>query len=304
MIRYTLTPQPRCNMCGSSKRKLLGLRLNRSQGFRPRTVGGVAVSVKKCLDCELIYADPQPVPFNVADHYDVNPTEYFAEGYFEEDAGSFDVATASRLLGGSRLRALDIGAGVGKTMRALTYAGWDVYGLEPSQSFVDYAVRKGGLRPDRIQPSTVEQADFEPGFFDLITFGAVLEHLYYPSEMLQRALSWVRPGGIIHAEVPSSRYAVPKFLNAYFRGWGTSYVSHLSPMHPPYHLYEFSHRSFEKNGKTMGYHVAKFHYWAGTMPNPLHRILAPLMKRTGSGMQLTVWLRRNMGNDPAAPTAA
>ncbi len=88
--------------------------------------------------------------------------------------------------------------------------------------------------------SSVEDADFPARSFDFITFGAVLEHLYSPSLALSRALGWLRPGGIIQAEVPSSDHLLSKLLNFYFRLRGTNYVTHLSPMHPPFHLYEFS----------------------------------------------------------------
>lgn len=280
-------------MCGSPDRDLLGLRLNQTQGLRPKRACGVAVSVKKCGRCELIYPDPLPIPARISDHYGIEADGYFAEGYFEDEAGSFHIAIANELIGfAPGMTALDIGAGVGKVMKLLTRNGWDAHGIEPSGPFIEYATRRNGIPPDRIKPGTVEAAQYPPGSFNLITFGAVLEHLYSPAAAIERALGWLRPGGILHIEVPSSRYAVAKILNAYFRLRGVNYVTHLSPMHPPYHLFEFSHRSFERHGEAAGYHVVKHEYVPGIMPNRLHRALTPWMRRNGSGMQLTVWLRR------------
>lgn len=49
-------------MCGSARHRLLGMRLNASQGLRLRAAEGIAVSVKRCADCDLIFADPQRIP--------------------------------------------------------------------------------------------------------------------------------------------------------------------------------------------------------------------------------------------------
>ena len=82
--------------------------------------------------------------------------------------------------------------------------------------------------------------------FDFITFGAVLEHLYDPAFALDRAMKWLKPGGIIQAEVPSADHLMSKLLNFYFKLRGTNYVTHISPMHSPFHLYEFTPRSFAR----------------------------------------------------------
>ena len=42
---------------------------------------------------------------------------------------------------------------------------------------------------------------------------------------------------------------------------GTNYVTNLSPMHVPYHLYEFDLKSFELNAKKLGYEIAHFEYF-------------------------------------------
>jgi 2-polyprenyl-3-methyl-5-hydroxy-6-metoxy-1,4-benzoquinol methylase len=43
---------------------------------------------------------------------------------------------------------------------------------------------------------------FPEAHFDFITFGAVLEHLYDPSMSIHKAMSWLKPSGIMHIEVP------------------------------------------------------------------------------------------------------
>jgi hypothetical protein len=66
-------------------------------------------------------------------------------------------------------------------------------------------------------------------------------------------------------------------------------------MHEPYHLYEFGLESFKKNGKLLNYKIAEFEYSVASIyfiPKVFHPLLKWIMKKTSTGMQLTVWLRK------------
>jgi 2-polyprenyl-3-methyl-5-hydroxy-6-metoxy-1,4-benzoquinol methylase len=300
-FRYTFVERDKCEMCQApaTEHRVLGQRLNKRQGTAPRSVPGVAVSVMKCTRCELIFANPLPIPESIGDHYELPPEDYWVPDYFEVDPGYFgeEIAAAKRLLGSqSGMTALDVGAGLGKAMKALEAAGFDAYGIEPSSSFRETAISRLGIDPSRIIESMIEDAEFEPRF-DFITFGAVLEHLYHPAEAIERALTWLKPGGVIQIEVPSSSHLMAKFVNLYFRLVGTNFVSHISPMHPPFHLYEFGLESFVQHGRRAGYEIAEHQFHQNDVlflpiPRLLHRPLSSWMRRTNKGMQLTVWLRR------------
>lgn len=291
-------------MCGSlpDRHKILGLRLNQSQGRNPRQKDGIAVSVKQCRDCTLIFSDPQPVPAAMTDHYGVPPESYWQPGYFQvaEDHFAGQIDRASILLGGTRgKRALDVGAGIGKNMIALSAAGFDVEGIEPSPPFRDRAIGKMGIPAERLHPTSVEDARFPPGSFDLVSFSAVLEHLYSPGQAIERALTWLRPGGVIHIEVPASNYLMARIVNAYFSMRGTNYVTNISPMHAPFHLFEFGLKSFAAHGNRVGYsivHQERFVASIYNMPALLHPPLSYMMERTNTGMQLVVWLSARAGS--------
>jgi hypothetical protein len=99
----------------------------------------------------------------------------------------------------------------------------------------------------------------------------------------------------MQAEVPSSRWLISKFANAFFALHGVNLVSHLSPMHSPFHLYEFGLESFQKHASRTGYELASHQYSVCSIynvPRILHPLLRSYMEKTGTGMQLTVWLRK------------
>lgn len=298
-ISYEFAPVTRCDMCGAEPDQFrnLGLRLNRSQGFNPRAAIGIAVTVRQCRRCRLIFADPQPIPSSFADHYD-EPEEYWDADYFEDEVGYFDaeIATAKRLLDFRRgMRALDVGAGIGKATRAMTAAGFDVWGFEPSVAFRKLAAERSGIPEDRLALSAIEDARYGQGQFDFISFGAVLEHLQSPGHALERAMEWLKPGGIVQLEVPSARWLISRLVNLHYRLLGTSFVTNISPMHRPFHLFEFTLRCFKLHGLRTGYEIAQHETLVCSIrhaPALLHGPLRLLMAQTGTGMQLSVYLRK------------
>lgn len=301
-MKYNFEPAPQCNMCGSptDENKILGKRLNKSQGLWPKKRGGITTTIIKCENCQMIYSSPLPIPDDIQDHYGVNPDNYWHNHYFvsRDDYFRNEIKLFSALYSGSSsadgLRALDIGAGLGKCMIALVNAGFETYGIEASETFYEAAITKSGIPASKLRFGRIEEADFKENSFDFITFGATLEHLYDPSAAIIRALKWLKPEGLIHVEVPSSSWLVNKLVNLIYKATGTDYVANLSPMHPPYHLFEFGLSSFRQHGLRNGYAIPhhRFHVCQTYMPRILDPILRWIMEATNTGMQLEAWLRK------------
>lgn len=286
-------------MCGSPTvgHKVLGKRLNASQGINPGRKIGVTTTVVRCNSCGLIYSNPQPVPASLQDHYGVPPDEYWRPEYFNVGDTYFqsEINRLKSLMSfGKNERALDIGAGIGKCMTALSRAGFDTYGIEPSETFFNWAINRMRIDRSRLSLGSLEESFYPEEYFGFITFGAVLEHLYDPSAAIKKALVWLKKGGLIHIEVPSSRWLIGRLINMTYKLRGMDYVTNISPMHEPFHLYEFALDSFRKNAEINGYSV-RFHecYVAQTyLPKILDSVLVPLMRLTKTGMQLCVWLQK------------
>ena len=105
-------------MCGAdtSTHKVLGKRLNKSQGKNPKRKLGITTTVCECTNCGLIYSNPQPIPFDIQDHYGVFPEEYWKESYFELNDNYFqgEISRLKQLMDfNPGMKSLDIGAGLG-----------------------------------------------------------------------------------------------------------------------------------------------------------------------------------------------
>ena len=77
-LKYSFKYIECCNLCGakSPTNKILGKRLNKSQGKFPKKQIGISTTIQKCIQCGLIYTNPQPLPANIQDHYCVSPEKY------------------------------------------------------------------------------------------------------------------------------------------------------------------------------------------------------------------------------------
>ena len=298
-MKYYFLSIEKCNLCDAPKEqfKTLGKRLNSSQGKRPRRKVGICTTIQKCSNCDLIFANPMPIPFDIQDHYGKTPESYWTNDYFKIDENYFKgvldwVNTIQPFEKG--MKALDIGAGIGKGMVAMEKAGYEVFGIEPSISFYERALDRMGIDQGKIQNVAIEDAKFDENYFDFISFGAVLEHLYDPGESIQKAMQWLKPGGLIQIEVPSAHWLTNKIINRYYRMIGTDYVANLSPMHEPYHLYEFGLKSFEFHAKANGYAIADSHYIVCDtfLPSWMDFIVKPYMKARNKGMQLSILLQK------------
>ncbi|MEA2273211.1 MAG: hypothetical protein QOI98_1919 [Solirubrobacteraceae bacterium] len=286
-------------MCGSpvDDAKVLGRRLNTRQGLRPARKVGITTSVLRCRRCGLVFANPLPLPEHLAQHYELDPEEYWDPEYVNSGGDTLEayVDTFRRLWRGQRTpSALDVGAGTGQNMVTLGQRGFDVYGLEPSASFRERALKRDELQPERLLHARVEEADFPEESFDFISLGAVLEHLPDPAASLERALRWLRRDGLMWVAVPSSRWLVARILNTIYRLQGLDYVTNISPMHSPFHLYEFTRDTFGLHGSQAGYRVEESRVVVCDTfaPRPLRGIAYRIMAATDTGMILEVWLRK------------
>jgi SAM-dependent methyltransferase len=296
--RYEFIPVRACAMCGSQHITMLGQRLSRSQGFDPRSAVGLATGVKRCVDCGLIFSDPRPIPASLDDHYDISPDDYWTAGTLRPappDFFAYEIETARRLLPHAKtVKALDVGAGFGRVMHTMSAAGFDAWGIEPGAQFRELAISRG-VPADRLNSSPMEEAKFPDASFDFVSLYAVLEHLQEPAQAIERGMRWLKPGGILHVEVPSSNWLISKLANLFFRMRATNYVTNISPLHPPYHLFEFTLESFKAHGRKCGYEIAESKIMVCTVfgiPKPLRKLFAWWMDITGTGMQLIVWLRK------------
>jgi methionine biosynthesis protein MetW len=120
------------------------------------------------------------------------------EQYFE-----FDRPEVRALVPAGARRVLDVGCGAGALGAALREErGIEVVGLE----LFPEAAARAAERLDQAIEADLEQLEelpFEPGHFDAMVFGDVLEHLHDPHRLLRVLRPWLADGGALVCSIPN-----------------------------------------------------------------------------------------------------
>jgi SAM-dependent methyltransferase len=121
-------------------------------------------------------------------------------------------------------RILDIGCASGRFLSECAEAGWEAVGLEPSQIL---SVEAQELLRGRAQilPITLQEADLAESSFDAVTMWDVLEHVPHPREFLRKAVSLLKPGGLLLINVPNLDSLPARFMR---RRWPLFLPEHLN----------------------------------------------------------------------------
>ena len=108
-------------------------------------------------------------------------------------------------------KVLEVGSGFGTNLAVwLKHFHVDAYGVEPggpgfNQGYL--ASRRllaaNGLDPERVINSTGESLPFPDESFDLVYSANVLEHTENPERVLMESVRVLRPGGVLHMEMPN-----------------------------------------------------------------------------------------------------
>jgi SAM-dependent methyltransferase len=138
-------------------------------------------------------------------------------------------------------RLLEIGSGYGTNLASWMKAfDVDGYGVEPASLGFDKSFlaskslfQANGLDPNRIIDAQGESLPFPDAEFDIVYSSNVLEHTADPLKVLMESVRVLRPGGLIHMEIPNylsyfeGHYMLPmppvwstRFLGAWLRIFG------------------------------------------------------------------------------------
>lgn len=99
--------------------------------------------------------------------------------------------------GGSRLRAVEVGAGTGKATVSFAARGLEIVAIEPSAAMAEVARRKTAEFPDvRVEDSSFEKWPATGGSFGLL-YSAQAWHWITPEVRYVKAADMLAPGGVI-----------------------------------------------------------------------------------------------------------
>jgi SAM-dependent methyltransferase len=238
-------------------------------------VGGLSSRVVVCGGCGLGWLSPMPDADEIAGFY--------PEVYYGGETTKFRplVERLVRLVGARHVRfltaglprgarVLDVGCGRGVLLAALADRGFEVHGVEHSESAARGADPRARIR---VAPRLAD-ARYAADSFDQVIIWHVLEHLPDPRGTLVEVLRILRPGGRLVV-------AVPNFESAQARWAGPAWF-HLDL---PRHLYQFPLSALRRLVRSIGFQVESEHHFSlrqnpfGWIQSALNRV--PGLPRNG-----------------------
>lgn len=231
----------RCPLCGHEKLE--------------RLYDKAGQVVERCFGCTLVFLNPQPAC----------PDEMlYAEPYYRgtcatKAGGQENVLDPDRVerrlescrgvlevleesLGGKG-RILDLGCGPGFLLKAAREAGWEVAGAEVSSFAAAHAREQFGIR--EVRTGSLEEVEFQPASFDVVTLQHVIEHFRDPVAMVERIRVWLKPKGILWIETPDID-----------SGQARREQAHWAHIKIPEHLFYFNERTLRRLLTDQGFEVS------------------------------------------------
>lgn len=248
-----------CPVCEVAPTKYVGKR----GGASHREQLGVESEIWSCGNCGLVFPDPMPFPVNgLGQHYEVDADAYF-QGHdkVEKLEGAMGLLRQAEELLGKKGRILDIGVGRGEILIEAVSNGWEAEGVEPSDSFADYAEKRTSAK---IWREPIEDAAIPSNSFDVVILGAVLEHLYDPDTVMKKISTILKTGGLLYVDVPNEKGLYFVVGNAYQRLRGRKWCVNLAPTFSPFHVFGFGPRSLRSLLGKHGLEPKVWRVYAGT----------------------------------------
>jgi SAM-dependent methyltransferase len=190
-----------------------------------------------CQNCRLISIHPRPTAQVIMQCY----RNYLPEKAMEIDKWkklmqpvnhqSADLIEARAKHKKGKL--IDIGCGYGFFLQEMNIRGWDVSGIEISQTGRRFAKENMGLK---VFSKPLEHQSFSSHTFDVVTLFYVIEHVLDPLFTLKEINRILKPDGLVLIRWPHTTPIV-KILGPLSQK--------LDLYHTPFHLYDFSPKTIE-----------------------------------------------------------
>lgn len=166
------------------------------------------INVVRCMNCGHVSSTFEQDP-DYANYWGPGDISDDHRYWFEEAHRAMYRAFTRRFMTGRSGRLLDVGAGLGYFLAAISQEPrWELHGHEISPSAVEYArttLQLTGIRCGRVQDS-----GHAPGSIDLITLWDVIEHIPHPHDLLRYLRTLLTPEGQLFLHTPNALVQLPK----------------------------------------------------------------------------------------------
>lgn len=169
-----------CNLCGSNDTKSL--------------FGGL--NIVRCKKCGLVYANVRPSGEELRQKYVKSRvvTDHNKAVWYDARINLFKINLLRIQKYFFKGRLLDIGCGYGVFLKLAHEYGFDIRGVDISESASKHAIEEFGLN---VFEGTLEEARLEDNYFDVVTLWDVLDEIDDPLGELREIKRILKPKGLL-----------------------------------------------------------------------------------------------------------
>ena len=208
----------------------------------------------QCLNCGLIYQNPQPQINPLKKRYTKKYFDYELRNqhnFFELMRKTLqDIKFLEKISPrfASQKRFLDIGCATGLLLNYIKHYGWQIQGIEIDEFSTEYARKNFNLN---IINKSLEHAKLREESFDVIHWSHVIEHLPSPTAGLEKIYKALKKNGYMLLTTPR----VDSFQQRLFKhNWRSYHRDHLTI---------FSKKTLCRMVEKAGFKILKFFSWGG-----------------------------------------
>lgn len=166
------------------------------------------IDILRCANCGHVFSSYQAVE-NYTGYWGPDLAETQEQFWWDQAHKEMYDDFCRRFIVGKKGRLLDVGCGLGYFVKTLSgFPTWEVSGYEISQSAVNFARGRLGLR--NIHCGRVEESNLERNSFDIITLWDVIEHIPQPDSLLSHLAALLTKDGTLFLHTPNIEFQLPK----------------------------------------------------------------------------------------------
>ena len=247
-----------CNLCHKHNTKFLF-----KVKDRLHKVNNNEFNLVKCMNCGLVYLNPQPQHEELVKYYpdDYGPYSTDSMDMFKigpignfvkkiRDSLFWKDKSKSKDLDKSNKNYFDFGCGGGDSLVAIREAHpfWNIEGSDINT----HACEKARSRGFKIYTGRINELKLQKDFYDIININHVIEHLNDPLHTVESLVEFLSPGGELIISTPNFDSFAAKIFRSYW------YATDA-----PRHLYLFSTQTLSELLKKTGLIVNEINYNTG-----------------------------------------
>jgi 2-polyprenyl-3-methyl-5-hydroxy-6-metoxy-1,4-benzoquinol methylase len=184
----------------------------------------------RCANCSMIFTNPVATDLASGEYYDRMGSGYLTPEKLASDYADVRFERELRLFRRycPRGSVLDVGCSSGAFLYQLNkrFPGdYQILGTDASGPALEHAAKMGvPVVKDNFLAHDFGQS------FDVVTFWAVMEHLYEPGKFLKKAAALLKPGGLCIILVPNMRSLAVRLLGAKYRYIYSEHLNYFTPV--------------------------------------------------------------------------